>query len=175
MDIYIESREMHNGPGELALELTHFKFKRDFEEISEGTVSFKQVFQTMKDSRHYKVGFQSSSDFYGPFYKSRLSYNDYEEVESASIVTVVETFIKNIEKGNGFRFHDSKFFAEKVAFNTRYIPLDTTRFLYFKHSFSKRPFPSHTPLTDEIIGFDYFFSMIGFNESRIYLISVWYD
>jgi hypothetical protein len=175
MDIYIESWEMHNGPGELALEFTHFKFQRNGKEISEGVVSFQQVFEAMKNSRYYKAGFQINPDCYGPFFKARLSYNDYEEVESTAVVSVVETFLKNIEKENGFHFHDSNFFAEKVAFNIRYIPLDTTRFLYFKHSFSKRPSPSYTPLTDEILGFDYFFSMIGFNESRIYLISVWYD
>lgn len=175
MDLQIDNKEFHSGPGSIALEFTHFRLKRNLEEISEGLVSFHQVLKSLQHSRYFKVGYQADQERYGPFFKHSIKPTLFEKIDAANIPSKTADFLKEVAKQQNFRFHDIAFFVEKLEFNLRYVPVDQTEYYHFLPSFSTRPDSIDGNLIEEPTLFDYFYSIIGFNDRQVYLLSIWYD
>lgn len=175
MDLQIDNKEFHTGPGSIALEFTHFRFKRNLEEISEGLVNFPQVLKSLQYSRYFKVGYQPDQERYGPFLKRSIKPTLFEKIDAAHIPNKTADFLREVAKQQNFRFDDIAFFVEKLEFNLRYVPVDQTEFYLFTPSFSIKPDSTNGDLIEEPTLFDYFYSIIGFNDQKVYLISIWYD
>lgn len=176
MDIYRYRAEMHWEPG-VAMEFATFRYDRTYQEKKAGAATFAEVFEAFKPTRECKVGYQNNVDYFGPFRKSRLTPNQFADLAFEHLFNEVRTFLGEVERQNGFRFHDVELLVDKLAFGTRLIPEDATRLFYFTPSFAKRPFPNNTDVTliEEPTLFDYFFSAFGFNQETLYLFSIWYD
>lgn len=166
------SRELYTGPGPISIDITHSAIEKPLFR----SVDISYVISSLKDAPFFRVGNQKEPDWYGPYRKEKISALHFKEIASEQLLHELSNFLKLVNKENGNWITDIDFFIDKVELNTRYIPFDVTRFYYFTPSFSSRPLKGIEDITDEfIIGFDYFLSIVGYNQTNVYLFSIWYD
>lgn len=166
------SRELYTGPGPISIDITHSSIEKPLFK----SVNLSYVVGLLKASPLFSVGAPKEQGWYGPYIKEKILEQHFREIASGQLLNEVRYFLKLVNKENGNWITDVDLFVDKVEFNTRYIPSDDTRFYYFTPSFSKRPMKGIDGITDEcIIGFDYFLCIVGFNQTNVYLFSIWYD
>lgn len=165
-------RELYTGPGPIAIDITHAAIEKPLFR----SVDLSYVVHSLKAAPLFRVGVQKEQDWYGPYIKAKISEQHFREIAGGQLLREISDFLKLVNKENGNWITDVDFFIDKLELNTRYIPSDDTRFYYFIPSFAKRPMKGIEGITDDfIIGFDYFLCIIGFNQTNVYLFSVWFD
>ncbi len=172
MKFGIISKEFHYGPGHIALEFVHFGIEDPLPPVS---FNFQDLLTGLKESKNFKVGYQNDPERYGPYLLEKITTQHFEPIKPEELLTNFSMFLDSIQKVHkGWWIHDADFLVDKLALNTRFIPTDQTSFYYFTHPpLFQRCIPE---LTDKIIaGFNFFYCVLGYNQTNVYLFSVWYD
>lgn len=174
MKFGIKSKEFHNGPGHITLEFVHFAITDPLPPV---TFNFQDLLTGLKQSKFFKVGYQNDPERYGPYLLEKITTKHFEFIKSEELLTNFSMFLHSIQKTyNKWWIHDTDFLVDKLALNTRFIPTDQTKFYYFTPSTPFFPKDGIPGLTDAIIaGFDFFYCVLGYNQTNVYLFSVWYD
>ncbi len=122
----------------------------------------------------FKIGHDKKNDYYGPFQFDSFSYHDFYSEEGKNLVDILKGFEKRIPD---LYFGD---FVPEVNTITdqlkTIIPAeinDRGNNLVFRWNYGNDN--QKAGLSTDVMGYDYFFSVIGFNSSTICLITIWFD
>lgn len=149
----------------------HLKiFQMEDRSVSEN--KFVDLLKEIKGS--FQIGYDTRYDYYGPYFFDWFSQNDFYKEDKKTLIEVVKGFEKNIpELYFGDEVPETNTFADVLKGK---IPLDILNegsVFVFKWNYGKES--EKTGISTEVMGYDYFFSVVATTSSKICVITIWFD
>lgn len=127
-----------------------------------------------KSSGAFQIGYDTRFDYYGPYQFSFFNQSDFYKEDQRTLTEVIKGFEKQIpDLYFGDEVPETNTFTDTL---NGMIPLDILNegsVHIFKWNYGKDS--DKAGISTDVIGYDYFFSVFASKDSKICLITIWFD
>lgn len=115
-------------------------------------------------------------EHYGPVIINQIEIHDYVKIESYNLLQELDNLVDNIHEHYFTRDYkpvDRQFIKDKMHFSLRLVPLDTSIFFKYNVPIGATNIGSTKVVEHNL--FCYFHSLIGYNQDKFYLLTLFYE
>lgn len=169
--------DFFEGPGLFRFDFKECHFIPKFYTYNSTKESFERILKSLKKSRLLTTGtYRWMDNYYGPIAIENIEVEDFVQFdglklynEIGQLIECATTHFSDLVYQNGEK--------EKVNYKAQrileFIPVDTTTFYRYNLKVQKLNLQNQKLIENNL--FDYFFFIIGFNEEKFYLITLFYE
>lgn len=177
LELHLTNNDSFQGPGIFRFDFKECAFTPRFNSFSELNKSFDLVLQSLKKTKLLETGaYKWYDNHYGPVVIENIQYEDFVQVDNHNIYQELDRIIDETkDKYNDLTYinDESEYVKNKIGRILEYIHFDKT--IFYKYAIEvKKTNIGSTKLVEHNI-FDYFYFMIGFNEEKFYLLTLFFE
>lgn len=165
------------GPGSVTFDFKEYQFEPTFFTYENSEQSFGRVLEAIKRIGLMERGmYKWYNGHYGPVVINQIKTNDFVQIESYTLLHELDNIIDNIHELYFIEDNkpvDRQFIKDKIRFSLRLVPLDTVIFFKYNVPIDKTNIGSEKVVEHNL--FCYFHSLIGYNQDKFYLLTMFYE
>lgn len=178
LDGSIVCNDSFQGPGGVAFDFKEYEFQPTFFTYDNSERSFNRVLDAIK-----RLGLMERGQYkwypkhYGPLIIDQIEVSDFVKVDSYQLFQELDNLVENFDDDYFINRDDlpieRQLIKDKIQFSMRLVPFDKT--LFFKYNV---PIASTNIGSTKVVEhnrFCYFHSLIGYNETKFYLLTLFYE
>lgn len=174
---YIVCNDTFQGPGAVAFDFKEYCFDPTFYTCDDSERSFKRVMDTIKRLGIFERGiYWWYPKHYGPIIIDQIETKDFTQVENSQLPQEIDNLVNSIHEQyftKDYKPIDRQLIKDKIHFSLRVVPLDKS--IFFRYNVPIRSTNLESKKVVEHNLFSYFHSLIGYNQERLYLLTIFYE
>ena len=165
------------GPGLFRFDFKECDFEQRFYTYDNSLKSIERVLDGLKTSRLLSKGaYQWYDHHFGPVIIDNIHAEDFSQIDSLKLENTLSHLVDStIAKFYEVRYENGELDVVKHKIRTaiEFIPVDTVLFFKYDVEINKTNIGSTKVVEHNL--FDYFYFIIGFNEKKFYLMTLFYE
>jgi hypothetical protein len=177
LDAYLICNDTYDGPGAVRFDFKELRFQPTFYSFDNSEKSFARVLDTLKRKGVFERGIYKWYDkYYGPVIIDKIEKRDFVQIEGEQLLEQIFNLVDNIcdQYFDGdYALIDRQLIKDKIAFSLRLIPTDVS--IIFKYNVKVE---SSNLGSDKVVEqnlFCYFHFLIGYNQEKLYLFTLFFE
>lgn len=173
---HIICNDTFQGPGCVAFDFKEYRFEPFFYTYDNTDKSFARVLDAIKRLGLLENGiYKWYPKHYGPVIIDQIEINDFVQIESNKLPQELNFLVDNLHAQyftEGGQPIDRQVIKDKIHYSLWLVPLDTS--IFFKYNV---PIGSTNTGSAKVVEhnlFSYFYSIIGYNQDKFYLMTLFY-
>ena len=174
---HIVCNDTFQGPGGVAFDFKEYRFEPIFYTYDNSEKSFGRALDAIKRLGLMERGiYEWYPKHYGPVIIEQIDPKDFIQIDSYKLPHEIDNLVNNIDEQYFTRDDkpvDRQIIKDKIHYSLRLVPLDTS--IFFKYNV---PIGSTNIGSTKVVEhnlFCYFHSLIGYNQEKFYLLTLFYE
>lgn len=174
---YIICNDTFQGPGGVAFDFKEYRFDPAFYTFDNSEKSFARVLNVIRRLGIMEQGiYRWYPKHYGPVIIDQIETSDFTQIDSWRLLQEIDKLVDSIHVQYFTRDDkpvDRQFIKDKIHFCLRLVPLDTS--IFFKYNVPVASLNTGSTKVIEHNLFCYFHALIGYNQDKFYLLTLFYE
>ena len=176
-DFRLIQNDSFKGPGLFAFDFKECDFLPAFYTYNNSKDSLERVLNSLKNSRLLLTGSYKWYDkHYGPIVIDNIQPEDFEFIDGLQLYSEIDKLVDQTKDQFyelDYRNDETSIVKHKIRRVTEFVPIDSVTF--FKYNVEVKAENTGSMKVVEHNLFNYFYFIIGFNQTKFYLITLFYE
>lgn len=177
LNLKLTSCTTFEGPGLFRFDLKECDFESRFYTFDNSEKSIERVLQGLKNSGLLSKGaYKWYDNNFGPIIIKNIAPEDFAQIDSLKLENILNKLIESTTE----KFHDLNYkngeidiVKRKINNAIEFIPIDSVLFFIYNVKINKTNIGS-TKVEEHNL-FEYFYFIFGYNETKFYLLTLFFE